>query len=56
MINTDADHARDFLNAAGKRGLKILTVGESGESIRLAARREEGEAQALTLVACGQNL
>ena len=36
------------------RTLKILTVGEKGETIRLAARAERGDAQALTIVHAGQ--
>jgi UDP-N-acetylmuramoyl-L-alanyl-D-glutamate--2,6-diaminopimelate ligase len=54
VINSDADHADAFLDAAAARGLRILTVGETGETIRLAARREQGEAQALTLNHAGK--
>jgi UDP-N-acetylmuramoyl-L-alanyl-D-glutamate--2,6-diaminopimelate ligase len=49
VINMDADHAGDFLAAAKKRNLKILTVGEKGEAIRLKKREEHDDAQALTI-------
>ena len=54
VINADAEHADAFVDAASKRGLQILTVGETGETIRLTGRREEGEAQALTLRHAGK--
>jgi UDP-N-acetylmuramoyl-L-alanyl-D-glutamate--2,6-diaminopimelate ligase len=55
VINMDADHADNFLVAAKRRRLHILTVGERGESIRLASREEHGDAQALTLIHAGKS-
>ena len=54
VINMDAEHADLFLAAAQKRGLKTLTVGKSGETIRLAARQGRGDAQALTVIHTGR--
>jgi UDP-N-acetylmuramoyl-L-alanyl-D-glutamate--2,6-diaminopimelate ligase len=50
VINADADHADAFLAAAGMRGLRIFTVGEKGETLRLAKREGRGDSQALTVV------
>ena len=50
VVNADADHAEDFIAAARARGLRLFTVGQRGQDIRLAARQERGEAQALTLI------
>ena len=49
VINADADHADAFLAAARTRGLKILTVGEKGETLRLAKREGRGDSQALSI-------
>jgi UDP-N-acetylmuramoyl-L-alanyl-D-glutamate--2,6-diaminopimelate ligase len=49
VVNADAAHAEHFAAAARARGLALITVGEAGETIRLAGRREEGDAQALTI-------
>ena len=47
VINTDAAHASDFVAAAKKRGLKVLTVGESGETLKLVSRAPHGDGQTL---------
>ena len=44
----DAEHADAFIAAAKTRGLKLITVGETGETIKLLARESSGDAQALT--------
>lgn len=49
VINADADHAERFIAAAQARGLKLITVGRKGETIRLDRREDRGGAQALTL-------
>jgi UDP-N-acetylmuramoyl-L-alanyl-D-glutamate--2,6-diaminopimelate ligase len=54
VINLDAEHADAFLAAAKRRPLKILTVGESGDDIRLVAREERDDAQALTIRHAGR--
>jgi len=50
VVNADADHADAFIAAAKRRELRLITVGESGETIRLARRESRGDAQALTIV------
>jgi UDP-N-acetylmuramoyl-L-alanyl-D-glutamate--2,6-diaminopimelate ligase len=47
VINTDAAHASDFAELAAKRGLKILTVGETGETLKLVSRVPHGDGQTL---------
>jgi UDP-N-acetylmuramoyl-L-alanyl-D-glutamate--2,6-diaminopimelate ligase len=49
VVNADADHAERFIAAAEARGLKLITVGRKGETIRLDRREDHGGAQALTL-------
>jgi UDP-N-acetylmuramoyl-L-alanyl-D-glutamate--2,6-diaminopimelate ligase len=49
VVNADAEHADRFVEAAKARGLKLLTVGRKGETIRLDRREDRGGAQALTL-------
>ncbi len=49
VINADADHAEDFLSVAQQRDLRILSVGEKGEGIRLTGREGRGDAQALSI-------
>jgi UDP-N-acetylmuramoyl-L-alanyl-D-glutamate--2,6-diaminopimelate ligase len=50
VVNSDADHSDAFIAASRKRGLTLLTVGETGESIRLKSRQSRGDAQALSIV------
>ena len=50
VVNSDADHADAFIAAAKERGLRLLTVGQTGESIRLKSRHSQGDAQALGIV------
>ncbi|HTP76983.1 MAG TPA: UDP-N-acetylmuramoyl-L-alanyl-D-glutamate--2,6-diaminopimelate ligase [Rhizomicrobium sp.] len=54
VINSDGAHADRFLAAAKARGLKILTVGESGETIRLLSREGRSDGQTLKLVHRGR--
>jgi UDP-N-acetylmuramoyl-L-alanyl-D-glutamate--2,6-diaminopimelate ligase len=49
VVNTDAEHAGDFIVAAKRRGLTLLTVGESGESLKLVSRQSKGDAQTLVI-------
>jgi UDP-N-acetylmuramoyl-L-alanyl-D-glutamate--2,6-diaminopimelate ligase len=49
VINTDATHSDRFLAAAKTRGLAVLTVGETGETIRLLSRTSHGDSQTLQL-------
>lgn len=47
VINTDAAHAADFVETAKRRGLKVLTVGETGQSLKLVSRKPHGDGQTL---------
>ncbi len=49
VVNTDAAHADRFVAAAKARGLRLITVGESGETIRLVARIGHGDAQTIQI-------
>ncbi len=49
VVNADAEHADAFIGAAQVRGLKLITVGRKGDTIRLDRREDRGGAQALTL-------
>jgi UDP-N-acetylmuramoyl-L-alanyl-D-glutamate--2,6-diaminopimelate ligase len=55
VIDTDAPGAGEVLAAARSRGLKIVTVGETGETLKLAARAPHGDGQMLTVAADGRN-
>jgi UDP-N-acetylmuramoyl-L-alanyl-D-glutamate--2,6-diaminopimelate ligase len=55
VINRDAEHAERFIAAAKDRELRLITVGETGDTIRLISREERGEAQALTIAFAGKN-
>jgi UDP-N-acetylmuramoyl-L-alanyl-D-glutamate--2,6-diaminopimelate ligase len=50
VVNTDAAHADDFVSAAKARGLKLITVGESGETLKLVARAPHGDGQTLRVL------
>ena len=49
VVNADAAHAGAFVDAAKARGLRLVTVGRQGDTIRLDRREDRGGAQALTL-------
>lgn len=55
VVNMDAEHAAAFADAATARGLRLMTVGAKGDTIKLAAREERGDAQSLTLRYAGRN-
>jgi len=54
VVNADADHASRFADAAKARGLTLISVGAKGETIKLAAREEEGDAQRLAITYAGK--
>src|SRR5579864_7887539 len=56
VINNDAAHAESFLVAAKGRGLKVLTVGGKGETIRLLSRRGHDDSQTLKLAYDGRKI
>jgi len=55
VIDADDSYAGPVVAAATKRGLKIMTVGESGDGIRLAADAIDGFAQRVTLSHAGRD-
>ena len=55
VIDADDGYAGPVVAAATKRGLKIMTVGESGDGIRLAADAIDGFAQRVTLSHAGHD-
>jgi UDP-N-acetylmuramoyl-L-alanyl-D-glutamate--2,6-diaminopimelate ligase len=54
VINQDAGHAEDFIAAAKRRDLRLITVGEQGQTIRLVTRESRADAQALTIAFAGK--
>jgi UDP-N-acetylmuramoyl-L-alanyl-D-glutamate--2,6-diaminopimelate ligase len=54
VINSDAAHADRFLAAAKARGLKILSVGERGQTIKLVSRQGRIDGQTLRLIHDGR--
>ncbi len=55
VIDVDDCYAGQVMDAAQKRGLKIMTVGERGESIKLVGGTIDGFAQVVTLEHAGTN-
>lgn len=50
VVNSDAVHADRFIAAARTRGLKLITVGEAGDNIRLLSRAGHGDAQTIEVL------
>ncbi len=49
VINADAAHAARFVQAARMRDLRLLTVGESGEALKLLSRSPRSDGQTLSI-------
>ena len=49
VVNADADHSEAFVTAARDRDLKLLTVGECGETIRLLSQQPHGDGSDVSL-------
>jgi UDP-N-acetylmuramoyl-L-alanyl-D-glutamate--2,6-diaminopimelate ligase len=49
VINADVEYASDFLTAAERRHLRVLSVGVRGEDLRLIAQVAHGDGQDLTV-------
>jgi UDP-N-acetylmuramoyl-L-alanyl-D-glutamate--2,6-diaminopimelate ligase len=47
VVNADAEYASEFLRAAQKRGLRVVSVGEHGADIKLVSRAPYGDGQHL---------
>ncbi len=54
VVNADGDHAARFIEAAQARGLKLITVGLEGDTIRLLSLEGNGDAQKLRISYAGQ--
>jgi UDP-N-acetylmuramoyl-L-alanyl-D-glutamate--2,6-diaminopimelate ligase len=54
VIDVDDCYAGQVVEAAKKRGLKIMTVGEKGDDIKLVSGAIDGFAQAVTLAHAGK--
>ena len=54
VIDVDDCYAGQVVEAAKKRGLKVMTVGEKGDGIKLVSGVIEGFAQAITLGHAGK--
>jgi UDP-N-acetylmuramoyl-L-alanyl-D-glutamate--2,6-diaminopimelate ligase len=53
VVNADAAHAERFVSTARARGLKLMTVGEQGEELKLVGRESLGDSQRLSIVHAG---
>ena len=49
VVNADADYADRFIAAAKARGLRVMTIGEKDDDIRLLSRQGRIDGQTLTL-------
>jgi UDP-N-acetylmuramoyl-L-alanyl-D-glutamate--2,6-diaminopimelate ligase len=49
VVNADAGHSGAFIDAATARRLRLITVGERGEAIRLVSRTPHGDGQSLVI-------
>lgn len=49
VVNVDADRSDAFVATANARGLKLFTVGEKGDDLKLAAREPHGDGQTLRI-------
>lgn len=49
VINADAEHAEDFIAAVQARGVKLVTTGERGATLRLVALQPLHEGQLLEI-------
>jgi len=49
VVNSDAEHAERFCAAAKARALRLITVGERGETIRLVSHTGHGDAQTIQI-------
>lgn len=54
VINMDGDRAADVVAAARRRGLRLITVGAAGETLRQVELANDGFAQRLRIVHAGR--
>ena len=53
VINADGEHADAFIAAAKRRELRLITVGELGDTIKLIGRESSDDTQDLTVTFAG---
>jgi UDP-N-acetylmuramoyl-L-alanyl-D-glutamate--2,6-diaminopimelate ligase len=49
VVNADAENAGHFTDAARKRGIRVMTVGENGQTLKLESCTPRGDGQTLQL-------
>jgi UDP-N-acetylmuramoyl-L-alanyl-D-glutamate--2,6-diaminopimelate ligase len=54
VVNADAEYADRFVEAAKARGLTLITVGRTGNTIQLVGQEEAGDAQRLRIAYAGK--
>ncbi len=54
VVNRDADHAGEFVTAAERRGLRLVTVGVRGETLKLGNQVPRARGQDLSVLYNGQ--
>jgi len=54
VVNADEEHAPVFIAAAEARGLKLVTVGREGETLKLIARAPRDDGQTLDIMYDGK--
>ena len=54
VVNRDAEHASDFIAAAQRRRLKLLTIGTQGETLKLTGQLPNAIGQQLTIQYAGR--
>ncbi len=56
VVNADGPVADFFIKGVRERGLRLLTTGRAGDTLRLVEARPEGSGQALTVQAFGRTV
>ena len=54
VVNRDADHADEFIAVAERRGLRLLTVGAQGETLKLTGQVPRARGQDLSVLYQGR--
>jgi len=56
VVNADAEHADRFVEAARKRGLRVVTVGTKGETLTLVSATPRADGQTLRIAHNGETI
>jgi len=54
VVNADAEHGEAFVATAKARGLRLITVGENGENLKLLERVAQDDGQSLKVACAGK--